>query len=302
MPTRVVTTRRPTAWYGDTKVEVMASDVEDLWTTQELLVRRNRPPVIRETNALPTGDTANQDRNFGRYGGAETANQVVVVGTAGDHKTLKIDTGDAFFYDDDQLMVTAEVEDESHASVTVDGDVITLTGLKGTEVGGSKTAGDTRILLRVTDSGGLKSNLLTFGLRVDTGPSVKLDKDGNQVASDVGFTLEAEGAKSFYVVDVERFFATQPAGSEVVGYTASSSDPSVVTVKPTLIAESGQGLTAGMDLVVYAHSLGESTITLTATEVAASANPRTTTGDNPTRYGDPIQKSELKFKVTIVAE
>jgi hypothetical protein len=278
--------------YRSTMVEVMATDQEDLWTSQMFYVRRNRAPVIRQTDEL---QATTGRRDNGRYGGGTPDS--VVVGTAGDHLTLKIDTGDAFFFDDDQLTVTAEVDNPAYASVTVDGDVITVTGKKGTE-----GAGSTRILLRVTDTGGLKSDQHEFDLEVDTGPAVKRDGDGNQLATNVTFTLEAAGV-DVYVVDVDRFFTAPPTGSEDITYTATSSDVSVATV--TSPVESVTGGTpgdqggVGEDLTIQVESIGETTITLTATEAAADANAR---DDDAARYGDPAQTASLKFKVTVVAE
>jgi hypothetical protein len=279
--------------YRSAMVEVMATDQEDLWTSQMFYVRRNRAPVIRQTADLEDDNAGRRDN--GRYGG--TSPNPVVVGTAGDHKTLKIDTGDAFFFDDDKLTVAAEVDNPAYADVSVDGDVITLTGKKGTEGPAS-----TRILLRVTDTGGLKSDQLEFALEVDTGPAVKRDKDGNQLATDVTFTLEAAGV-DVYVVDVDRFFTAPPTGSEDITYTATSSDVSVATVTSPVVAVSGgepgdQG-GAGEDLTIQVESIGVTTIKLTATEAAADDNARNATD---VRYGDPMQTASLTFKVTVVAE
>ena len=209
--------------YGNTEVEVMASDDDMLWASQMFYVRRNRAPVIRNT----TDEGATDNQNGGRYGGDSPG--AIVVGTAGDHMMLKIDTGDHFFFDDDDLMVDAEVDRPEFASVSVDGDVITLTGLKGTEA-----AGNTRILLRATDTGGLKSQQLEFALAVDTGPAVKT------VPDPVTYTLEAEGT-SVYVVDIERFFTLPATGGEAIAYTAESSDITVATVTTPVAAVTDQG-------------------------------------------------------------
>ena len=274
--------------YGNTEVEVMASDAEDLWASQMFYVRRNRAPVIRNTTAV--GDTDNQ--NGGRYGTATST--PIVVGTAGDHVTLEIDTGDHFFFDDDDLMVSAEVDHPEYASVSVEGDVITLTGLKGTE----GTTG-TRILLRATDTGGLKSQQLAYALEVDTGPAVKA------VPEDVTYTLEAAGV-AVYVVDIERFFTLPSTGDEGTGttYAAESSNISVATVTAGNLAHvtdgGGQG-GAGVDLTINVESIGETTVKLTATEQEAGTNPRTpATGD--ARFGNPIQTASVEFTVNVVAE
>ena len=275
--------------YGNTVVEVMASDAEDLWTSQTFHIRRNRAPVIRDQAAVPEDGTG---IDHGRYSG--TDEHPIVLGTAGDDVTLEIDTGDYFFYDDDQLTVTAEVDDPNFATVSVDGDVITLTAVKGTEGGF-----DTRILLRATDTGGLTSQQFAYALQVDTGPSVKAQPD------DVTFTLEAEGT-SVYVVDIDRFFTAQPAGTEVVTYAAESSNVSVATVTAAVEAVGTQG-GAGPDLTIQVESIGETTIKLTATEPAVTTNPRTVESATVTAaaarpFGNPAQTASVEFKVNVVAE
>jgi hypothetical protein len=274
--------------YRSTMVEIMATDPGDVWTTQMFYVRRNRAPVIRQT--APLAETGRRDN--GRYGG-ENDPDPIVVGTAGDHKTLKIDTGDAFFFDDDQLTVTAEVDNPAYATVTVAGDVITLTGLKGTEGTVEGTADSTRILLRVTDTGGLKSEQFEYDLMVDTGPAVKAQPD------DVKFTLEAAGV-NVYVVDIDRFFTFPTVNNEGVEYTATSSKVSVATVtsplSDTTVTDQGG---VGPDLAIQIESIGETIIKLTVTEDEADDNPRVAA---TAAYGDPRQTASVEFKVTVVAE
>ena len=254
--------------YGNSTVEVMATDQDDLWTSQTFYVRANRAPSIRVAGDGKT------NLNEGLY---ETD---VVVGTAGDDKTLEIDTGEAFFYDDDELTVTAEVDDPTYASVEVSGDTITVTGLKGTE-----GAISTSILLRATDTGGLSTKQHVVTLEVDTGPTIKAQPE------DLTYTLEATSA-TVTVVDVARFFTQPPATGSSDGayvYTAASSNVSVATVQAAAVTD---------NLAIEVRSLGTTEITLTATEPDAGANARSDT----VKYGDPKQAVSVKFMVTVVAD
>ena len=54
-----------------------------------------------------------------------------------------------------------------------------------------------------------------------------------------------------------------------------------------------------MDLTIQVESIGETTIKLTATEDAASANARVAATN---QFGDPAQTASLEFVVNVVAE
>jgi hypothetical protein len=261
--------------YGNTMIEIMATDGGMLWTTQEFMVRRNRRPGILEASPAATN-------NF-HPAATEAADTTAAVGTTNAQAMTELMAPDYFYDDEDDTIGLHEVsvDDDEVAEISLENGVLTVTGLK---------AGETEIRMKAIDSGMLVSTQHTVTLTVDAGP-VASEKPLNDVTSSLSRT--SDRIYSTPLTAVEYFDLKAINNSEGHVFTASSSDESIATVDVNGSANADADETEGDDpLAITLKALGTVTITLKVTE-AESTPP---TDDQPA----PVQSVERTFVMTVI--
>jgi hypothetical protein len=269
-PVTAASEEAKSAAYGNTMIEVTATDDGLLWTTQEFVVRRNRrPEILVETNEHPMA-TMN----------APTA---AAVGTTNKEAMTEL-MASMYFYDDagDTLKLSGvSVDDDEVADFSVMGDTLTVTGLK---------AGITMIRLKAVDTGELLSKQHSVTLTVDAGPEAS-EKPLEPVTSSL--SLEATGDPEWKTpLGIGEYFKLNEINDqEGHTYTASSSDESKATVK---YDDDATTYEAGDPVVLILKALGDTTITLKVAEDAYS-----TDSPDPNEPA-PDQVAERSFVLTVV--
>ena len=314
--------------YTPATVEVMATDTEDLWTTQTFMVMRNRRPVILPSDLETTfatqiaaTDAPDDVVTAATVPGPPTTS--IVVGTAGDGTVTKdnhhkVDiAGTDIFADDDSFVMDADIDDYEIASHGDRGAKITVYG---------EMQGMTDIHLVAEDSGGLLSRRHKVTIHVDPAPTLHKD---NRLLSPITAILE-QGQPVLVIDNILQYFdqvvpvdATNVVVGEgeaititdattVNGTVCATSDNIAVAVPLTVVAATGttpacHGVARAVesgdaprwsvgDLVIELKSIGNVEIVVTATEPADADN------SDITGFTTPQQSAALSFELIVQAE
>jgi hypothetical protein len=312
----------PAHEYTPATVEVMATDLLGLWTTQTFEVMRNRRPVILPSDLRGSGEMQ-IDENAEGLDNAEDIpgppTMTVVVGTDGDGTVTKDDhhkkviEGADVFADDDSFVVDADIDDYEIAWHSDSGADVTVYGIK---------AGTTAVHLIAHDSGDLRSIRHKVTVHVDPAPTLH---ETNRLDGPITAILE-QGQPVLVIDDILQYFdqvipeiPTDQDADNVVGAgeaitivlatggTVCATSDNIARAVPLEVggvdntchgiaqtAETGDSprWSAG-DLVIELKSLGPVEIEITVTEPADGQDV-----DNAT----PQQSASLSFELNVQAE
>jgi hypothetical protein len=222
------------ATYGNATVELMATDADDLWTTQEFVVRRNRKPVA------PDDD------------GTLHVGNIVGVGDGSPFNEAKVTVGSIITDDDDVFSFDVSIDDDEIASHSDEGDIsVTVTGLM---------AGTTSLRLKAIDTGGLRSVLHTISVIVDAGPvatDVPLDSAESTLSRD------AQTSPSYATPKILDAYITHTDivnNNEELTFSVKVDNETIATVMGDE-HEDGEG-----PLTLTLKALGSTLVTITGTE------------------------------------
>jgi hypothetical protein len=306
----------PAHEYTPATVEVMATDLLGLWTTQTFEVMRNRRPVILPSDLRGSGEMQ-IDENAEGLDNAEDIpgppTMTVVVGTDGDGTVTKDDhhkkviEGADVFADDDSFVVDADIDDYEIAWHSDSGADITVYGAK---------VGMTAVHLVATDSGDLRSVRHKVTVHVDPAPTLH---ETNRLDGPITAILE-QGQPVLVIDNILQYFAqvVPEAGvgsgeaitidgvngaNATVGMVCATSDNIARAVLlagaadchgvPTANPGGTEDRWSAGDLVIELKSLGPVEIEITVTEPADGQDV-----DNAT----PQQSASLSFELNVQAE
>ena len=242
--------------YSDYTVTVTIGDgVES--DKQDVAVRRNKAP----TGAIPTGDDAIA---------------VQTVGTQHPHDSQEVDVSAAFM-DDDDLTVSGDTNVSGKATfvMVVEGEKLTIKGMKSTETGGADGNTDEPVAIDVTatDTGDLKKSLSSL-VSVSVNQAPKLNDPG--VLRDVAIKLTETAQSPLRLTRIDGHFMDPE--DEALTYSLALSNKnisaSVVCVvdtagalaSPTDPEEDGSCGTGVHGLRINPLKAGMTTVTVTAME------------------------------------
>jgi hypothetical protein len=304
-----------TSTYTDYKVDIAATDSRGGTVTDDVVVRRNRKPVVGK-KAVPDATPA----SFvwvRTAAGKNTADLSVTLGGQSCKDVAAGATGECDFGDDDKDSLTFEVASSNSRNVTgahKSKSMVTITGLKSTYVSDGDDTNDivadnfeeVEIAVRAKDSGELfsdyKENL--FIVKVNAAPMAVENKFLSALALDYGAT----SGEILPYSEVGTYFSDPDGtiGTEADGFTGEndenaeyrivwkSDDPRVAEV----VASTADTPSAGA-MSIMAVGPGTATITITLTEPTGGPPNETPADVNNNKHRGLGQKATQTFMVTV---